>query len=122
MLIIASRKRIAGGGEGPGNIDALHRQILDGMLAKPEWEAPGKMWGEEKRREVNLVWHRLNGAFPFRYPSDELTAGVLGQAGPTRRPGCAPSRSTPSSAHSRTATCDCSSTWCASRTSPSPSR
>ena len=38
-------------------------QILDSMLAKPEWEALAKMWGEEKRQEVNLVWHRLNGAF-----------------------------------------------------------
>ncbi|GJE89332.1 hypothetical protein PsYK624_054310 [Phanerochaete sordida] len=53
--------RIAEGGEVPRDIDVLHRQILDGMLAKPEWEALGKMWGEEMRREVNLVWHRLNG-------------------------------------------------------------
>ncbi|GJE89343.1 haloacid dehalogenase [Phanerochaete sordida] len=58
---IVNTKRIAEGGEGPRNIDALHRQILDGMLAKPEWEALGRMWGEEKRREVNLVWHRLKG-------------------------------------------------------------
>ncbi|EKM60181.1 uncharacterized protein PHACADRAFT_246020 [Phanerochaete carnosa HHB-10118-sp] len=58
---ITNTKRIAQGGEGPGNIDTLHRQILDSLLARPEWEALGKLWDEEKRKEVNLVWHQLSG-------------------------------------------------------------
>lgn len=76
----AHRKRIAAGGEGSTNIDELHRQVchvfkplgysfiyllqklLDSMLASPKWEALSKMWDEDKRKEVNLVWHRLHGA------------------------------------------------------------
>ncbi|KIP01591.1 hypothetical protein PHLGIDRAFT_80369 [Phlebiopsis gigantea 11061_1 CR5-6] len=54
-------KRIAAGGEGARNIDELHRQILDGMLAAPRWAALGAAWDTEQRAAVNLVWHQLDG-------------------------------------------------------------
>ncbi|KAJ2919373.1 hypothetical protein MD484_g984, partial [Candolleomyces efflorescens] len=38
--------RIAAGGDGPNNVDLMHRQV-----------APH--WSEEERDELNLVWHRL---------------------------------------------------------------
>ena len=36
-------------------------QILDGMLAAPQWAALGAAWDAEKRAAVNLVWHQLDG-------------------------------------------------------------
>lgn len=55
------RRRIANGGEGPTNVDIMHREILDGLLASPEWSFIGPRWSEEERTEINLVWHRLKG-------------------------------------------------------------
>lgn len=31
------------------------------MLASQKWEHLGKMWDDEKRKKVNLVWHKLEG-------------------------------------------------------------
>ncbi|KIM36322.1 hypothetical protein M413DRAFT_291488 [Hebeloma cylindrosporum] len=53
--------RIAAGASGPLNIDAIHRQILDEMLASPEWSHIGHLWDEDARQHINLAWHRLNG-------------------------------------------------------------
>ena len=36
-------------------------QILEGMLAAPQWAALGAAWDAEKRAAVNLVWHQLDG-------------------------------------------------------------
>lgn len=79
-LILDYRRRIAEGGDGPKNVDVLHRevacslrattesshldrviQILDSMLASETWAHLGKMWDDDKRKYINLVWHRLNG-------------------------------------------------------------
>ncbi|KAI0089076.1 haloacid dehalogenase [Irpex rosettiformis] len=56
-----NRKRIAADGSGSTNVDIIHRELLDEMLASRKWEHLGKMWGDEKRREINLVWHKLEG-------------------------------------------------------------
>jgi hypothetical protein len=36
-------------------------QILNSMLSTPRWEALANVWDEERRKEVNAVWHGLNG-------------------------------------------------------------
>ncbi|KAF9451447.1 HAD-like protein [Macrolepiota fuliginosa MF-IS2] len=43
------------------NVDVMHRQLLDELLTKPEWSAYGSLWTEEEKRQLNLVWHRLDG-------------------------------------------------------------
>lgn len=35
--------------------------FLDGMLASPRWARIAPIWDEQKRQELNLTWHRLNG-------------------------------------------------------------
>ncbi|KAF8232846.1 haloacid dehalogenase [Tricholoma matsutake] len=54
-------KRIAFGGQGTFNVDIMHREILDGMLASPRWSHLGQLWDEVERRNLNNVWHRLKG-------------------------------------------------------------
>jgi len=54
-------RNTAQGGSGTLNGDIMHRQILDQLLAKSEWAKYGSSWTEEERRELNLVWHRLEG-------------------------------------------------------------
>ncbi|RXW19443.1 hypothetical protein EST38_g6405 [Candolleomyces aberdarensis] len=51
--------RVAAGGEGPNNVDLMHRQILEKMLASPEWSRIAPHWSEKERDYLNLVWHRL---------------------------------------------------------------
>ncbi|KAI0700716.1 haloacid dehalogenase [Cytidiella melzeri] len=58
---MAATKRIASGGSGSTNIDTIHRELLDEMLASQKWEHLGRMWSAEKREEINMVWHKLNG-------------------------------------------------------------
>ncbi|KAI0933034.1 hypothetical protein AcW1_000025 [Taiwanofungus camphoratus] len=53
--------RVAKGGDGPSNIDAMHRQILDAMLESPRWKHLAPLWDEEQRQDLVLVWHRLHG-------------------------------------------------------------
>jgi len=53
-------RRVAQGGEGPGNVDVMHREILDAMLASPRWKHLAPLWDDEKRHELVLIWHRLN--------------------------------------------------------------
>ncbi|KIK54204.1 hypothetical protein GYMLUDRAFT_48876 [Collybiopsis luxurians FD-317 M1] len=58
---IDNTRRIAGGGEGSGNVDIMHREILEQMLSSPRWSHVGKVLDEDARVHLNLVWHRLNG-------------------------------------------------------------
>ena len=71
-------------------------QLLDEMLASPKWEHLGKMWDEDKRKEINLVWHKLDGTSDvFRTPSPgEAEYGE--KAGLTLARGYTPSRIKPS--------------------------
>lgn len=43
------------------NIDIVHRQLLDKLVAKPEWAKHTSAWTEEDKRELTLAWHRLGG-------------------------------------------------------------
>jgi len=60
---MAKTRQIAqeGSPSGSFNVDIMHRQILDHLLTKPEWGKYGSSWTEEDKRELNLVWHRLEG-------------------------------------------------------------
>lgn len=31
------------------------------MLASKTWQHLGTMWDEDKRKEINLAWHKLDG-------------------------------------------------------------
>ncbi|KZT24342.1 haloacid dehalogenase [Neolentinus lepideus HHB14362 ss-1] len=48
-------------GQGTLNVDTMHREILDEMLSSPRWSHLGKTWDEDKRAEMNLAWHKLDG-------------------------------------------------------------
>ncbi|KAJ7676559.1 HAD-like domain-containing protein [Mycena polygramma] len=54
-------RRIAQGGAGSLNVDVIHREILEDILATPQWKAFGDKLTTEARGELNLVWHRLHG-------------------------------------------------------------
>ncbi|OCH88819.1 haloacid dehalogenase [Obba rivulosa] len=54
-------RRVAQGGAGPGNVDVMHREILDRMLASERWQHLARLWADEERRELVLIWHRLDG-------------------------------------------------------------
>ncbi|KAJ7171436.1 haloacid dehalogenase [Mycena filopes] len=54
-------RRVAQGGAGILNVDALHREILETILETPQWKALGEKMTKEARDELNLVWHRLDG-------------------------------------------------------------
>jgi len=60
---MANTRRIAqeGASSGSFNVDIMHRQILDLLLTKSKWAKYGTSWTEEEKRELNLVWHRLDG-------------------------------------------------------------
>ncbi|EPQ61334.1 haloacid dehalogenase [Gloeophyllum trabeum ATCC 11539] len=54
-------RQTAKDGEGTLNVDVMHRQILDEMLGSPKWAHLGKLWDEDKRAELTLLWHKLDG-------------------------------------------------------------
>ncbi|KAJ6549943.1 haloacid dehalogenase [Mycena capillaripes] len=54
-------RRIAQGGAGSLNVDAMHREILEDILNAPQWKAFGEKLTRAARDELNLVWHRLGG-------------------------------------------------------------
>ncbi|KAJ8295876.1 hypothetical protein OF846_001215 [Rhodotorula toruloides] len=58
-------REIASGGTGPGNIDELHLEILNGLLEKPEYAGMKEIWDVEKRRELCWLWHKLDGKSSF---------------------------------------------------------
>ncbi|KAF5360228.1 hypothetical protein D9757_011886 [Collybiopsis confluens] len=58
---IHNTRRIAGGGIGSGNVDIMHREILEQMLSSSKWSHVGKVLDDDTRAHLNLVWHRLNG-------------------------------------------------------------
>ncbi|KAG9219865.1 hypothetical protein CCMSSC00406_0009612 [Pleurotus cornucopiae] len=47
--------------DGPLNVDVLHRNILEEMLASSKWNGLGKIWGDEDRKKLTLAWHFLDG-------------------------------------------------------------
>lgn len=53
-------KRVSQGGEGTGNTDIMHRQILDDMLTTPRWSHLVDVWGESDREELTMIWHNLD--------------------------------------------------------------
>lgn len=53
-------KRVSQGGEGTGNADIMHRQILDDMLTTPRWSHLVDVWGESDREELTMIWHNLD--------------------------------------------------------------
>ncbi|KAJ8597142.1 haloacid dehalogenase [Rhizopogon salebrosus TDB-379] len=52
--------RVAQGGEGTLNTDAMHREILDNMLTTPRWSRLADVWGEADREELTMIWHNLD--------------------------------------------------------------
>ncbi|KDQ51369.1 hypothetical protein JAAARDRAFT_62584 [Jaapia argillacea MUCL 33604] len=52
---------IAKGGNGPLNVDIMHREILDDMLKSAKWSHLSSLWNEEELQDLNLAWHRLHG-------------------------------------------------------------
>jgi hypothetical protein len=60
--LTACSARIAGGGEGPLNIDVLHRQILEEFLfSDTRWWHLNDVLDEEGKERLNLIWHKLSG-------------------------------------------------------------
>ncbi|KAL5489861.1 hypothetical protein ACEPAI_4693 [Sanghuangporus weigelae] len=57
---IKTRER-SQGAEGSLNIDIMHREILDEMLASERWSMLKTVWNEEDLADINTVWHRLDG-------------------------------------------------------------
>ncbi|KAJ7171414.1 haloacid dehalogenase [Mycena filopes] len=58
---LENTRRIAQGGAGSLNVDAMHRQILETILESSQWKGLGEKLTKEARDELNLVWHRLDG-------------------------------------------------------------
>lgn len=58
---MTTTRRVAAGGAGSLNVDTMHREILEGMLASERWAYLVPLWNEEERRDLNMVWHRLDG-------------------------------------------------------------
>ncbi|TFY52072.1 hypothetical protein EVJ58_g10214 [Rhodofomes roseus] len=52
---------VASGGSGPLNVDQLHREILDDMLATDRWSHLAPHLDDIARHELVLFWHRLPG-------------------------------------------------------------
>ncbi|TFK48012.1 haloacid dehalogenase [Heliocybe sulcata] len=48
-------------GQGTLSVDVMHREILDEMLSSSRWSHLWKIWDEDKRAQLNLVWHKLDG-------------------------------------------------------------
>ncbi|KAF7760302.1 hypothetical protein Agabi119p4_10978 [Agaricus bisporus var. burnettii] len=42
------------------NLDIMHRQILDGIIIKPEWVKYTSSWTEEDKARLVFAWHRLS--------------------------------------------------------------
>ncbi|GAA5858534.1 hypothetical protein JCM8547_007350 [Rhodosporidiobolus lusitaniae] len=64
-------REIASGKPGPGNIDDLHLEILNGLLEDPSYSAVASAWSSEKRRkELCQLWHKLD-AWPDVKPGLE---------------------------------------------------
>ncbi|GAA6031830.1 hypothetical protein JCM8097_002011 [Rhodosporidiobolus ruineniae] len=55
-------REIAAGGEGPGNIDDLHLEILNTLLDDPSYAHLSSAWSASKRKDLCQVWHRLDGS------------------------------------------------------------
>jgi len=53
--------KVAKGGDGPSNVDDMHRQILDSMLKTPRWEHLAPLWNDNQRSDLVLLWHKLKG-------------------------------------------------------------
>ncbi|KAJ8082739.1 hypothetical protein PM082_008595 [Marasmius tenuissimus] len=53
--------RIAHGGSGTNDVDTMHREILDDMLASPRWSTFASVLDESAKKHLNFVWHRLKG-------------------------------------------------------------
>jgi len=60
---LENTRRVAqeGPGAAPGNVDEMHRGILEEILATPQWAAFGEKLTAEARDALNLAWHRLDG-------------------------------------------------------------
>lgn len=58
---LENTRRIAQGGAGTLNVDAMHREILEDILRTPEWQAFGEALDATARADLNLAWHRLHG-------------------------------------------------------------
>ncbi|EKM77536.1 hypothetical protein AGABI1DRAFT_115116 [Agaricus bisporus var. burnettii JB137-S8] len=43
----------------PSNLDIMHRQILDELIVKPEWNKYTSSWTEEDKTKLVFAWHRL---------------------------------------------------------------
>ncbi|KAL1744509.1 HAD-like domain-containing protein [Schizophyllum fasciatum] len=43
------------------NVDEIHREALERMLASQRWSHIGRHWDKAERDRLNTVWHRLNG-------------------------------------------------------------
>ncbi|ORY73246.1 HAD-like domain-containing protein [Leucosporidium creatinivorum] len=55
-------REIAAGAEGPTNVDALHRELLDALLSESKYSVLNAHWKEEEtRKELVEYWHRLDG-------------------------------------------------------------
>ncbi|KAL5532703.1 hypothetical protein ACEPAF_4477 [Sanghuangporus sanghuang] len=68
---IKTRER-SQGAEGSLNVDIMHREILDEMLASKRWSVLKTVWNEEDLAEINTVWHRLDG-----WPDSSKGLGLL---------------------------------------------
>ncbi|KAI0638746.1 haloacid dehalogenase [Trametes polyzona] len=53
--------RVAAGGQGSNNVDIMHREILDDMLASPRWKHLAAGWDNNMREEMVHFWHKLDG-------------------------------------------------------------
>ncbi|KZT40319.1 haloacid dehalogenase [Sistotremastrum suecicum HHB10207 ss-3] len=54
-------RSVAAGGEGPSNVDVMHREILDRLLTETKWSAISNIWNEDEKKDLVLAWHRLSG-------------------------------------------------------------
>ncbi|GAA94781.1 uncharacterized protein L969DRAFT_54954 [Mixia osmundae IAM 14324] len=54
-------RHVANGGDGPSDIDDMHRQLLDELLERDEYGPIARVWTETDKSHINLVWHRLHG-------------------------------------------------------------
>ncbi|KAH8116897.1 haloacid dehalogenase [Phellopilus nigrolimitatus] len=58
---MVTTRQISEGGEGSLNVDEMHRKILEDMLSSERWSYMKIAWDERQLKEVNMVWHRLDG-------------------------------------------------------------
>ncbi|EIW75834.1 haloacid dehalogenase [Coniophora puteana RWD-64-598 SS2] len=58
---LTNTAKIAKGEMGMIPTDALHRQLLDVMLASERWRKLADVWGDEERAQLTMLWHSLDG-------------------------------------------------------------